>query len=37
MLVLIESEDFSREADGKLLSQVVDVLARATPETDLLG
>lgn len=37
ILVLIKSEDFGREADGKLLSQVVDVLAHVTRETDLLG
>ena len=37
ILVLIKSEDLSRELDCKLLSQVADVLARVTRETDLLG
>jgi len=37
ILVLIKSEDLSREVDGKLLSQVADVVARVTRETDLLG
>ena len=30
ILVLIKSGDFSREVDGKLLSQVADVLTRVT-------
>ena len=37
MLVLIKNKDCNLDTDGKLLSQVADVLARVTRETDFLG
>jgi len=37
MLVLIKNTDCNLDTEGKLLSQVAEVLARVTRETDLLG